>query len=212
MQVNNIQNHNTNFGMALKINPKLKPQLRSAHFATIERLQKIGKEVENVKLYDVCYENDIYTPAVRKVGEKDSENYFAEMTRQEGLLGKLYTVTCGDDIYQGYNPKYPPIFETLYKDKAYEKYKQYASLPSVHERAAELSKILEERDLMSQRTFEAKEQVKLVKENQIKEQKAKQETAIDNLLSQYQYEFEQKTEKVGFWKGLANKFTSLLSK
>lgn len=212
MQVNNIQNHNTNFCMALKINPKLKPQLRSAHFATIERLQKIGKEVENVKLYDVCYENDIYTPAVRKVGEKDSENYFAEMTRQEGLLGKLYTVTCGDDIYQGYNPKYPPIFETLYKDKAYEKYKQYASLPSVHERAAELSKILEERDLMSQRTFEAKEQAKLVKENQIKEQKAKQETAIDNLLSQYQYEFEQKTEKVGFWKGLANKFTSLLSK
>lgn len=212
MQVNNIQNHNTNFGMTLKINPKLKPQLRSAHFATIERLQKIGKEVENVKLYDVCYENDIYTPAVRKVGEKDSENYFAEMTRQEGLLGKLYTVTCGDDIYQGYNPKYPPIFETLYKDKAYEKYKQYASLPSVHERAAELSKILEERDLMSQRTFEAKEQAKLVKENQIKEQKAKQETAIDNLLSQYQYEFEQKTEKVGFWKGLANKFTSLLSK
>lgn len=212
MQVNNIQNHNTNFGMALKINPKLKPQLRSAHFATIERLQKIGKEVENVKLYDVCYENDIYTPAVRKVGEKDSENYFAEMTRQEGLLGKLYTVTCGDDIYQGYNPKYPPIFETLYKDKAYEKYKQYASLPSVHERAVELSKILEERDLMSQRTFEAKEQAKLVKENQIKEQKAKQETAIDNLLSQYQYEFDQKTEKVGFWKGLANKFTSLLSK
>lgn len=212
MQVNNIQNHNTNFGMALKINQKLKPQLRSAHFATVERLQKIGKEVENVKLYDVCYENDIYTPAVRKVGEKDSENYFAEMTRQEGLLGKLYTVTCGDDIYQGYNPKYPPIFETLYKDKAYEKYKQYASLPSVHERAAELSKILEERDLMSQRTFEAKEQAKLVKENQIKEQKAKQETAIDNLLSQYQYEFDQKTEKVGFWKGLANKFTSLLSK
>lgn len=212
MQVNNIQNHNTNFGMALKINPKLKPQLRSAHFATIERLQKIGKDVENVKLYDVCYENDIYTPAVRKAGEKDSENYFAEMTRQEGLLGKLYTVTCGDDIYQGYNPKYPPIFETLYKDKAYEKYKQYASLPSVHERAAELSKILEERDLMSQRTFEAEKQAKLVKENQIKEQKAKQETAIDNLLSQYQYEFEQKTEKVGFWKGLANKFTSLLSK
>ena len=212
MQVNNIQNHNTNFGMALKINPKLKPQLRSAHFATVERLQKIGKEVENVKLYDVCYENDIYTPAVRKVGEKDSENYLAEMTRQEGLLGKLYTVTCGDDIYQGYNPKYPPIFETLYKDKAYGKYKQYASLPSVHERAAELSKILEERDLMSQRTFEAKEQAKLVKENQIKEQKAKQETAINNLLSQYQYEFEQKTEKVGFWKGLANKFTSLLSK
>lgn len=198
MQVNNIQNHNTNFGMALKINPKLKPQLRSAHFATVERLQKIGKEVENVKLYDVCYENDIYTPAVRKVGEKDSENYFAEMTRQEGLLGKLYTVTCGDDIYQGYNPKYPPIFETLYKDKAYEKYKQYASLPSVHERAAELSKILEERDLMSQRTFEAKEQAKLVKENQIKEQKAKQETAIDNLLSQYQYKFEQKNRKSWF--------------
>ena len=104
---------------------------------------------------------------MRKVGEKDSENYFAEMTRQEGLLGKLYTVTCGDDTYQGFNPKYPPIFETLYKDKAYEKYKQYASLPSVHERAAELSKILEERDLMSQRTFEAKEQAKLVKENQI---------------------------------------------
>lgn len=212
MQVNNIQNHNTNFGMALKINPKLKPQLRSAHFATVERLQKIGKEVENVKLYDVCYENDIYTPTVRSAMKNDSKNYFAEIQRQEGLLGKPYTVTCGDDTYQGFNPKYPPIFETLYNNKAYEKYKQYASLPNVHEQAAELSKILEKRDLMSQRTFEAKEQAKLVKENQIKEQKAKQETAIDNLLSQYQYEFEQKTEKVGFWKGLANKFTSLLSK
>ena len=123
MQVNNIQNHNTNFGMALKINPKLKPQLRSAHFATVERLQKIGKEVENVKLYDVCYENDIYTPAVRSAMKNDSKNYFAEIQRQEGLLGKPYTVTCGDDTYQGFNPKYPPIFETLYNDKAYEKYK-----------------------------------------------------------------------------------------
>ena len=128
MQVNNIQNHNTNFGMALKINPKLKPQLQSAHFATIERLQKIGKEVENVKLYDVCYENDIYTPTVRSAMKNDSKNYFAEIKRQEGLLGKPYTVTCGDDTYQGFNPKYPSIFETLYKNKAYEKYKQYASL------------------------------------------------------------------------------------
>ena len=212
MQVNNIQNHNTNFGMALKINPKLKPQLRSAHFATVERLQKIGKEVENVKLYDVCYENDIYTPTVRSAMKNDSKNYFAEIKRQEGLLGKPYTVTCGDDTYQGFNPKYPSIFETLYKNKAYEKYKQYASLQNVHEQVAELSKILEKRDLMLQRKFEAEKQTKLVKENQIKEQKVKQETAIDNLLSQYQYEFEQKTEKVGFWKGLVNKFTSLLSK
>ena len=212
MQVNNIQNHNTNFGMALKINPKLKPQLQSAHFATVERLQKIGKEVENVKLYDVCYENDIYTPTVRSAMKNDSKNYFAEIKRQEGLLGKPYTVTCGDDTYQGFNPKYPSIFETLYKNKAYEKYKQYASLQNVHEQVAELSKILEKRDLMLQRKFEAEKQTKLVKENQIKEQKVKQETAIDNLLSQYQYEFEQKTEKVGFWKGLVNKFTSLLSK
>ena len=78
----------------------------------------------------------------------------------------------------------------------------------MHEQAAELSKILEKRDLMSQRTFEAKEQAKLVKENQIKEQKAKQETAIDNLLSQYQYNFEQKTEKNSLWKKLTNKFIS----
>ena len=60
MKTNSIQNNNTNFGMALKINPKLKPQLLSAHSATIEHLQKIGKEAKNVKLYDVCYEKDIY--------------------------------------------------------------------------------------------------------------------------------------------------------
>ena len=48
--------------------------------------------------------------------------------------------------------------------------------------------------------------------NRLKEEKKKHEIEVDNLLSQYQYEFEQKTEKVGFWKGLANKFTSLLSK
>lgn len=212
MKVNNIQNNNTNFGMALKINPKLKPQLLKANSSTIEQLEKIGKEIENVKLYDVCYEHDIYTPAVRCVNKNDGENYFAEMKRQEGLLGKAYIITCGDDTYQGYNPKHPPIFETLYKDKADEKYKQYASLPSVHEQAAELSKILEKRDLMFQRTLEAEKQAKLVKENQIKKQNTKQEMAANNLLSKYQHEFEQKPEKVGFWKSLANKFTSLLSK
>lgn len=212
MKVNNIQNSNTNFGMALKINPKLKPQLLSVHPKTIERLQKIGKEVENVKLYDVCYENDIYTPVVRKVGVKDSENYFAEMKRQEGLLGKQYALTYGDDTYQGYNPNYPPIFEVLYKDKAEEKYKQYASLPDVHEQAAELSKILEKRDLMFQRKIEAEKQVKFVKENQIKEQNIKQGIDIDNLLSQYSYDYEQKPEKISFWEYVAKKFTSFLSK
>ena len=73
MKINSIQNNNTNFGMALKINPKLKPQLLSAHSATIERLQKIGKEAENVKLYDVCYEKDIYIPSVRSVVNQDDK-------------------------------------------------------------------------------------------------------------------------------------------
>ena len=132
MKTNSIQNNNTNFGMALKINPKLKPQLLSAHSATIERLQKIGKEAKNVKLYDVCYEKDIYIPSVRSVVNQDGKDYFAEMKRQEGLLGKLYTVTCGDDTYQGFNPKYPPIFEALYKDRAEEKYKQYAKHKIFH--------------------------------------------------------------------------------
>ena len=212
MKVNNVQNNNTNFGMALKINPKLKPQLLSVHSATIERLQKIGKEVENVKLYDVCYEDDIYTPVVRKVGAKDSENYFAEMQRQEGLLGKPYTVTCGDDTYQGFNPKYPPIFETLYNNKAYEKYKQYASLPNVHEQAAELSKILEKRDLMFQRKFEAKKDAKAFKESQIREQNIKRETDVDDLLSQYSGNYEQKPEKFSFWEYVTDRFTSFFSK
>ena len=113
MKTNSIQNNNTNFGMALKINPKLKPQLLSAHSATIERLQKIGKEAENVKLYDVCYEKDIYIPSVRSVVNQDGKDYFAEMQRQEQLLGKPYTLTCGDETHQGYNPKEPPIFKTL---------------------------------------------------------------------------------------------------
>jgi hypothetical protein len=100
MKTNSIQNSNTSFGMALKINPKLKPQLLSAHSATIERLQKIGKEAENVKLYDVCYEKDIYIPSVRSVVNKDGKDYFAEMKRQEQLLGKPYTLTYGDETYQ----------------------------------------------------------------------------------------------------------------
>lgn len=212
MKTNSIQNNNTNFGMALKINPKLKPQLLSAHSATIERLQKIGKEAKNVKLYDVCYEKDIYIPSVRSVVNQDGKDYFAEMQRQEQLLGKPYTLTYGDETHQGYNPKEPPIFKTLYKEEAAEKYRQYASLPNHHEKAVALSKILEERDMKYMKQKEIAKQAELVKKTRLKEEKEKHEIEVDNLLSQYQYNFEQKTEKNSLWKKLTNKFISLFLK
>ena len=100
----------------------------------------------------------------------------------------------------------------MYKDRAEEKYKQYASLPNVHEQAAELSKILEKRDLMLQRKFEAKKDAKVVKESQIREQNIKRETDVDDLLSQYSGNYEQKPEKFSFWEYVTDRFSSFFSK
>ena len=55
---------------------------------------------------------------------------------------------------------------------------------------------------------EIAKQAELVKKNRLKEEKEKHEIEVDNLLSQYQYNFEQKTEKNSLWKELTNKFIS----
>ena len=59
---------------------------------------------------------------------------------------------------------------------------------------------------------EIAKQAELVEETRLKEEKEKHGIAVDNLLSQYQYNFEQKTEKSSLWKKLTNKFISLLLK
>lgn len=212
MKINKIQNNNPNFGMALRINSKLKSELLSASPETIKNLEKIGKDIENVKLYNVCYENSIYTPAVRSA--KGGKDYFAELREQETQLGRLYTVTCGDETYQGYNPNEPPIFGSLFGKRAAEEYEKYNKLPNNREKAAMLSKLLEEKDLKYIRAIEAQKQEKLAKEIEENKRKAQQEAAVDSILSKYQYEqkVEPKPQKTNLFKRIANKFTSLLSK
>ena len=59
MKINKIQNNNTNFKMALKINPKLRADIEKRGLGYTKDLEKLGKDVKDVKLFNICYEDNL---------------------------------------------------------------------------------------------------------------------------------------------------------
>lgn len=204
MKVNNVQNNNANinFKMSLKINPKLRPEIEKLGSKSVEYFEILGKSVENVKHYDVCFEDSVYTPVVRSV-ENPKKNYYAALKREEDQLGRFVYLTCGDDTYGFYNPSEPEIFRSIYKEDAPKKYASFKAIYDSGAQAAELSKLLEKQKLQNIADMKAKEAAKLAKETQALSEKEKLNKSIDNLLDKYIGEIpEEPTKKKGFWSRL----------
>ena len=87
MQVNSAQNNNTSF-QALKINSKLKSELEKLSLQQIKAIKKLGEDVKGVRHYDICFEDNIVTPKIRRTKSRDKKDYLQEFRDEEKLLGK----------------------------------------------------------------------------------------------------------------------------
>lgn len=145
MQVSPIHNSNQNFGMSLKINPNVKNELSKQSVEYLRSVKKVGEDVKEVKLFDVILDGSL-TPQVKKVGDPESIDYFAELKEKEPHLGKYCSIIVDDSEYGFFNPTSPNIFRDLYKTKADQRYQEFKKLDALHQ-AAELSKMLETQEL-----------------------------------------------------------------
>lgn len=84
MRINNVQS-NQNFGMALKINSKLYPEIEKSGLSHIKKLENLGDDVKNVKMYDVCLEKDAYDLKIRSANPNDNTDYLGNFRREESF-------------------------------------------------------------------------------------------------------------------------------
>lgn len=185
MKINKIQNNNTNFKMALKINPKLRADIEKRGLGYTKDLEKLGKDVKDVKLFNICYEDNLYTPKIKSVNPNDKKDYLQAFTNEESKLGKFYYVTCGDETFGGYNPDEPQLFKFLFGDKAPEKYKKFKQLTGFG-KLAELTRLLEEKELKKISDKKAKEIEENAAKSKEEAKKLELKTAVDDLINNYQ--------------------------
>lgn len=207
MRINNVQS-NQSFGMALKINSKLYPEIEKSGLSHIANLEKLGNDVKDVKLYDVCIEKDAHDLKIKSTKTNDDTDYLKNFRHEESQLGKWHEFTCVsagcEDTYGGYNPNEPQIFRTLYGKAAMEEYKKFRNL-NKYEQVAELSKLLEKKDIAQFEIKNAqlsKEKAKLSRE---RAEKLKIKTATNNLMAKYQVETE--PEKKSIFRKILEKFS-----
>ncbi len=211
MRINNVQS-NQNFGMALKINSKLYPEIEKSGLSHIANLEKLGDDVKNVKLYDICIEKDAHDFKIRSAKTNDSTDYLGNFRREESNLGKWYEFTCNsagsEDTYGGYYPNEPQIFRTLYGKNAADEYKKFKGLDK-YKQIGELSKLLEKRDMAQierENARIAQENTKLSKE---RAEKLKLQTATNDLMEKYKTDFaeEEQPVKKNFFRRIVDKFS-----
>ena len=141
MQVNRVQNNNTNF-KALKINSKLRPEVEKLSLQQIKALKRLGEDVKGVRLYDVCFEDNMSSPAIRSTKPMDKKDYLQEFRDEEKKLGKHAFVECGDVTYERILPKEPELFRALFGVLASQKYAEFKN-QAEFKQIANLTKFLE---------------------------------------------------------------------
>lgn len=143
MQLNNNV-HSPNFGMALKITPAAMDALQSSSMKTIDKLAKIGDDLKDTKFYhleigeglapkiDSCYANSYTAPFSV---EKPCDEFLRFNTTWAGT-GRDRVGTEFSDFIKFAN-----------KEKALEAYNKISESISDVDRAALLTKMLDDREI-----------------------------------------------------------------
>ena len=201
MRVNSVDN--TNFRMALKLNPKKMPdKLKGMPMECIIRLNQLGDKIKDIKLYDVVFE-DSFVPQVKSVNTSITKDFFKEFQKEEQLLGKAYEVPCGmcGETAGGFFPDEPKIFREIYKEDASKEYKEFKKLHQI-DQAGELSRLLEKKDVtINKAKQESDAKLKAYIEKQKKEI---YNTAFDEKVSKYEFVTQEaeKVNKKSWWKSI----------
>ena len=199
MRVNAVDN--TNFQMALKLNPEKMPEkLKEMPMENIIRLNQLGEKIKDIKLYDVVFE-DNFVPQVKSADASVKKDFFKELKKEEGYLGKAYEIPCGmcGETAGGFFPDEPKIFREIYKEDASKEYKEFKKLHQI-DQAGELSRLLELRDLrimIEQEKEKSQLEVNKLMEEAKKEQSRK---AVNELMDKYAEEKPVQPKKKWFLK------------
>lgn len=186
MQINKIQNNSTNF-RALKINSKLRPEVEKLDINQIRAFKQLGEEVKNVRLYDICFENNLTTPTIRNTKLTNQKDYLKEFREEEKKLGEHYFVECGNATYQGIHPDEPKLFKRLFGILAKSKYALFKEV-NEFKQIATLTKMLE-KDELNQQAKIKKAMIDDVKKHSKEDAKALElKHAADDLMDNHQYE------------------------
>lgn len=201
MRVNAVDN--TNFQMALKLNPEKMPaKLMEMPMETIIRLNQLGEKIKDIKLYDVVFE-DNFVPRVKSADTSVTKDFFKEFKKEEEYLGKAYEVPCGmsGETAGGFFPDEPKIFREIYKKDASKEYKEFKKLP-LFEQAGELSRLLEKKDVNDMINKAKQESDAKLKAYIEKQRKEIFNTAIDDIISKYELVLPEaeKPSKKSWWK------------
>lgn len=186
MQINKIQNNSTNF-RALKINSKLRPEVEKLDINQIRALKQLGEEVKSVRLYDICFENNLTTPTIRNTKLANQKDYLKEFREEEKTLGERYFLECENATYQGIHPNEPKLFKRLFGILAKSKYALFKEV-NEFKQIATLTKMLE-KDELNQQAKIKKAMIDDVKKHSKEDAKAlERQHAADDLMENHQYE------------------------
>jgi len=201
MHINSVDN--TNFRMAMKINPKLESEIAKKGQNFVTELEKYGESLSGVKNYDVIF-YDSFTPQIKRADNTNNIDYFGKLKQEESILGKYYERNCGmvGETVGGFYPNEPSLFIRMYGKDAKKRYAEFKKL-DIMAQAAEYSKMLEECDIeavLKSKKDEAERLAKVVKEEQEQETLKK---SVENLINRFRYNPEEnikKTEEKSPWK------------
>lgn len=183
MKVDTI--NNTNF-KAMKINPILRSKIAEKGEGFVAELSNYGKQIADVKMYDVVFVNNIDYPKIFRTDKKAIKDFFYELKQEEKILGKRYEVPAGPegDTRSGFYPDEPRIFQKRYGKDAKAQYAEFKNL-NIYEQAIRYSKILEELDVKNMVAEAKTKSEKRINEflQQAKEQQLNK--ALDDLIEKY---------------------------
>ena len=207
MRINSV--NNTNFQMAMKINPKLESEIAKKGPNFVTELEKYGESLSGIKNYDVIF-YDSFTPQIKRTDNINNIDYFGRLKQEESLLGKYYEMECGvvGETVGGFYPDEPSLFIRMYGKDAKEKYAEFKKL-DVMAQAAEYSRMLEKCDIDAILKSKKDEAVRLAKAGKEEQEHESLKKSVENLINRYRYIPEENTKKteeksswrriLGFW-------------
>lgn len=178
MQINNNQCHypkSTSFGMALKITPKAEKALEEASMETIEKLQKVGEALKDTKYYhleigenltpriDSPYANS-YVPPFKPIKPAKYDEFLPIETTWDGT--NVSGVSKGN--------KYHVSIQFNTAEQAQKAYDKLNNMHSDLDRAVEITKLLDEKEVK-----------KIEKQNADNELKVKIKAAALDLINKF---------------------------
>ena len=167
MQINNNYS-SPNFGMALRIKPEAMEALKKAPMETLETLEKIGDNLKDTKYYHMEILENLEPRITSQYANKYRDSFEVPRpseNRHSDLL-TFNTIWDGTEIYGNKKgQKVQEVIKYASNEAALEAYQRIKAAPTSLERAAILTKELDNREIERVAETKAKDELAKAIEN-----------------------------------------------